>query len=720
MKQKITLIVFFLLVVVSGMLMSQVKVNYDLEKYLPKDSEIINSLDIYRDNFGEASYAFIALNEDEVGKALVIKTELSNIENVKTVIFVDDYLNELTYSIIKASIPLEYHDSLDSLMNGYLNSGLTFPEALFNLSVNFPDQQKDEIQNLYYDYVNESHVLYQVIFSTNSADSKTETSLQEIENFLDEEGYTFRMKGDAVSAVFTKNTIAKETFLITLLIIPIIVFILVLLSKSLFDIILYAIIAGSAIIINLGTNSFFPDISYITQSMAIALQLAISLDYIIFTINSYHDSRKAGLPVEEAIKISTKKTRGPVIASALTTAVSFLALTIMKFGIGFDIGLVFTKAIIISLLTTLFLLPVLLKIFAKMIDKTKKKTKLFDFTWFAKFAKKSSKYRYYFLAVIIIIIGPLIYLQTQNEFTYGVNSFSASEGSSYSEDSIWIDNEFGQKNLYIVMVEKNDLLESELYLELNELEYVYSVTAGVYYKSIIQDPQTLAYITSNLYSENYALFQITVFSDVESEETFAQYGEIKNIVEEVGFQENHIIGETAVSYNIKEIIVKDFALVLIVAIIAIMVIIFFSFKNLLIPTILIIIIEVAVFLSMSIINLFNQDLVFLAYLIVSTILLGATIDYAILFTKTYTDERFGNNKIDSINKAAIEATPSIVTSSLLFIVSGLIISMVSSINSIAQIGLLIAIGAFISMIFVLVILPQILYILDRFIVKSRL
>jgi predicted RND superfamily exporter protein len=142
MKQKITLIVFFLLVVVSGMLMSQVKVNYDLEKYLPKDSEIINSLDIYRDNFGEASYAFIALNEDEVGKALVIKTELSNIENVKTVIFVDDYLNELTYSIIKASIPLEYHDSLDSLLNGYLNSGLTFPEALFNLSVNFPDKTK--------------------------------------------------------------------------------------------------------------------------------------------------------------------------------------------------------------------------------------------------------------------------------------------------------------------------------------------------------------------------------------------------------------------------------------------------------------------------------------------------------------------------------------------------------------------------------------------------
>jgi len=209
-------------------------------------------------------------------------------------------------------------------------------------------------------------------------------------------------------------------------------------------------------------------------------------------------------------------------------------------------------------------------------------------------------------------------------------------------------------------------------------------------------------------------------SDVESETTFAQYEEMLNIVETTGFTENHIIGETAVSYHIKDIIVRDFTWVLVVAIIAIMIIIFFSFKNLLIPILLIVVIEVAVFLSMSIINVFDQDLVFLAYLIVSTILLGATIDYAILFTKRYMEERLEKGKTESIMKASIDATPSIVTSALLFIIAGLTIAMISSINSIAQIGLLIAVGAFVSMIFVLIILPQMLYIFDKFIIKSGL
>jgi len=151
-----------------------------------------------------------------------------------------------------------------------------------------------------------------------------------------------------------------------------------------------------------------------------------------------------------------------------------------------------------------------------------------------------------------------------------------------------------------------------------------------------------------------------------------------------------------------------------------MTIIFFSFKNLLIPTILIIVIEVAVFLSMSILNLFSQDQVFLAYLIVNTILLGATIDYAILFSKRYLEMRESNSKDESIKKASLEATPSIVTSALLFIIAGLTIALISSINSIAQIGLLIAVGAFVSMIFVLILLPQLLYIFDFLIIKSKI
>ena len=721
MKRWLIIVFFACLVGISAFLITRVKINYNLEEYLPEDSEIVSGLDALENEFGTSSSAYIAIDEDDLEIALNQKAYLLSLENVKDVIFVDTFLNELTYSIIRNNSSPEQQQILDTSLGLLLAQGKSFPMALYELSNFFPEDNKLLIQNLYSEYVSETHVLYQVIFETKSSDPLTEETLNEIKTHFETEGYNIFLKGESVSNIFTKNTINEETTLITIIIIPLIMIILLLLSKSLFDIIIFIMVAGVSIIINLGTNAFLPNISYITQSMAIALQLAISLDYIIFTMHSYHNARKdSHLSPSEAIKIALKKIHRPVIASALTTMVSFLALVIMKFSIGLDIGIVFAKAILISLVTTLVLLPVLVRFFAKLIDKTKTKNKIIDFTWFARFAEKQKKFRYIYLAFIGLIIAPLVYFQTQNTFTYGVNSFSASEGTSYYEDSSFIDSEFGLKNSYYIIIEKDDVSESLIYQELSNLDYVKNIQAGIYYKSVITDPQILNMITESLYSDNYALFNLTLDSDVESEESFLQYEEIKQIVKDESTENSFILGETAVSYEIKDIILRDFTIVLIVAILAVMTIIFFSFKNLLIPTILIIVIEVAVFLSMSILNLFSQDQVFLAYLIVNTILLGATIDYAILFSKRYLEMRESNSKDESIKKASLEATPSIVTSALLFIIAGLTIAVISSINSIAQIGLLIAVGAFVSMIFVLILLPQLLYIFDFLIIKSKI
>jgi predicted RND superfamily exporter protein len=719
MKRWVLLVIFFLLLVISSVLIPRVTINYDLEKYLPEDSEIKEGMETYRENFGDSSFAFIAIDETSVATFLTMQTELLQIENVKDIIFLDDYLNPLTYSIITADLDITQKTMLDTALQNYIQSGLTYTEALYQLSSFFPTEAKSTIQGYYDNYLSDDHLLFQVIFTTDSSDIQTENALNEITDYLSEKGYDYRMKGDSVSTIFTKNTITEETFLITVFIIPIILLVLIFFSRSFFDIVLFIIVAGTAILINLGTNAFLPDISYITQSMAIALQLAISLDYIIFVLNSYHNKRSKGIDSEEAIKQAMKKTIRPVVASGLTTGVSFLALIFMKFSIGLDIGIVFAKAIMISLLTTLVLLPVLIRIFSRLIDRTKTKTKLIDFTWFARFANKNRKYRYFFLAGLLVIIAPLIYFQTQNEFTFGVSSFSGSEGTVYYEDENWINENFGQKNYYTILIEKNDLNEQNLYQQLSNLDYVSSVSAGIYYKSVITDPLVLAMATANLYSDEYALFQVTTNSQTESDEAFLQYEELSETLSEVDSTNSYILGETAVSYQLKDIIVKDFTWVLIIAIIAILTIIFFSFKNLLIPTILIVVIETAVFLSMSIINLFDQNLIFLAYLIVSTILLGATIDYAILFAKSYMEERENNDKILSIQKASLDSTPSIITSATLFIVAGLIINIVSSIVSISQIGLLIAIGAFVALVFVLIVLPQILYIFDSYIVKSK-
>ena len=721
MKKWLIIVFFACLVGISGFLISRVKINYDLSEYLPKDSEVDLGIKTLESEFGTFSTSYLAINETDMTKAISEKNYLLNLDNIKEVVFVDTYLNELTYSIIKSNMSLAQQQSLDFYLNNLLQQGLSFPDALYQIAENFPEKEKNSIQNLYKNYISEDYVLYQVIFNTKTTDPITEDTLNIITHHFEDAGYEVYLKGEAVSNIFTKNTINQETTLITIIIIPLILIVLLLFSKSLFDIIIFIIVAGVSIIINLGTNAFLPNISYITQSMAIALQLAISLDYIIFTMHSYHSERKNSKSnPNQAIKLALKKIYRPVIASALTTMVSFLALIIMRFSIGLDIGIVFAKAILISLLTTLLLLPVLVIIFAKLIDKTKTKSKLIDFAWFARFAEKQKKYRYIYLALFVLIIAPLIYFQTQNSFTYGVNSFSASEGTSYYEDSSFIDEEFGLKNSYYILIEKNDLTESLIYQDLLNLEYIKNIESGIYYKTVLSDPLILEMVTSNLYTENYALINLNLESDIESDTSFKQYEEIRDIVRTHSLNDSYILGETAVSYEIKDIILRDFTFVLIFAIISVMIIIFFSFKNLLIPIILIVVIETAVFLSMSILNLFNQDQVFLAYLIVNAILLGATIDYAILFSKRYLEIRENFNKNESIKKASLESTPSIVTSAMLFIIAGLALTLISSINSIAQIGLLIALGAFVSMLFVLVLLPQILYIFDSLIIKSKL
>lgn len=720
MKNKLTLFCFVIIVLVTGVFITQVKINYNLEKYLPKDSVIRESMDVYQEEFGDSSTAYVVFNETSIVEALDIKNQISDVENVEKVLFVDDYLNQITYMIIREQTPAAQQPMLDSALASELNTGKTYSEALLALANFFPPEYKNQILGTYSDFVSEEEVLMQIVFSTGAADATTENSLNLIKEILVDNEYDYYLQGDAVSTIFTRNTIGDETTTITLIIIPIIIIILLLLSKSIFDIVIFIIVAGSAIIINLGTNAFLPEISFITQAMAIALQLAISLDYIIFMLNAYHYERSLGLDVEESINQAYKRTKKPIIASALTTGVSFLALLVMKFTIGIDIGLVFAKGIMISLITTLFLLPVLIKYFAKIIDKTKTKTKILNFSWFANFAEKAKKFRYLFLGFLLLLITPLIILQTQENFTYGVSSFSGGKGTSYFEDGQHIEENFGKSNTYIILVNKSDQLENQLYQELNNLDFVEDIKAGIYYKNVISDQLVLNQITSDFYSENYAIFQVLVGTDVESDLAFENFEIVRNTLEGIDFEDTHILGETAVSYYLKDLIVSDFSLVLIVAVIAVILIIFISFKNLLIPIILTVVIETAVFLSMSILYLFDQNLIFLAYLIVTTILLGATIDYAILFSKRYMQERETKTKDISIRNASLQATPSLVTSAMLFIIAGLTIFFISSISSISQIGLLIALGAFVALIFVLVILPQILYIFDKFIVKSKL
>lgn len=716
MRRYIILVVFLLATVISALFISKVKVNYNLEKYLPSNSDVKQGLDVYASEFGASSTAIFSFDETDLTQALSVKNEIMSLDNVGKVIFLDDYLNPVTFDIILANATPTEQGLLNTLMDNLQSGGMTYLEAFIRMVSYLPDDAKTHFEEIIARYKSDREVLMQVVLETSAADKATETTIDAIGTLLVDHGYTYHSAGTAVSQIFTRNTIEREVLLITLICIPIMLVVMLVLSRAYLDILLFGIVVGVSVIINLGTNALLPDISFITKAMAIVLQIAISLDYVIFMINAYHLERMKGTDVDTSIEAARHRAKKPIIASALTTGVSFLALIFMRFSIGLDIGIVFAKAILISLLSTIFLLPVLLHYFAKAIDKTTKRTKsLFS----GKFAEKLHRFRYLFLALLLVVLAGSLYVQTQATYTYGSASFAGSKGTSYYEDMTHIEDTFGKTNTVLILMPKDDAEEAALYNGLSTLDYVDSLQAGIYYKLSLTDPLIIAQATQGFYSEHDALIQFNLESDYEGDQAFTYYENIRQMIDDLGIQNAHILGETAVAYNIRETVSLDYNLVLVIALVAVMIIILVTFRNLLMPVLLPLVIETSVFFTMAMLFFIDNQMVFLAVLIVSAILLGVTIDYAILLSKSYMEARESEDQTKSIRLAIRQSTPSIITSATLFSISGLTISLVSSIQTIAQIGLIIAVGAITSLFYVLIILPQLLTIFDKWITKSK-
>lgn len=722
LKQKIIFVVFFLLAIISIFLMTKVEVNYDLSKYLPSDENASIGLRIYEDQYGESSTANLVLkfdSETTLSEILQVSTDLSQIENVSSVLFLDDYLNQSMFDQIKAAADPYTQAYLEQLEANMLLTGGTYTELIVNLYNASPTTMSsvgDYIDTFYHEA---NHTAYfQIVFGVSAASSLTEPALNAVKDVASAISIDYYLSGNAASTVYTRNTITKEVFNITIIIIPIILIILLFMTPSFFDLVIFGVVAGVSILLNLGTNAFLPNISFVTQSMAIALQLAISLDYIIFIVNRYHKEKDLGLSTDEAIKAAMKKVYQPVIASALTTGVSFLALIFMRFSIGMDIGLVFFKAIVFSLIASLTLLPALIKVGDKLILKSKHKVFL---PRFGKFAKFIYKFRYAFLVFLIAIIVPAYYFQSHNNFIYGDTALTAAEGSSYYEDVKFIEDNYGLQNQIIILTNKDQAVEASLVQTLmsDTSLQITKIESGVMYLSQISDPVILQNILAKFYTEDYSIIILTVNLPVESADTKLMVTSLRQIVSDSGYSEYYLLGQSPIAYSIEDVIRVDYLIVSIIAVISIMIIILLTFKNFIMPLILPLVIVSSVFLTMSIPYFAGERVVFLGYLIVSTILLGATIDYAILLGKRYLELRVDHQKNESIMIAIEDSAPSIFTSALIFSVSGFSLYFVSSIMTISQIGLTIATGAIISMFFVLVILPQLLFIFDKWMKKAN-
>lgn len=669
LKYKKSILVFFILAtVISLFTSSMVNINYNIMDYLPEEAPSTKALDVMNEEYDKgAANVRVVLKDVSIVDALKYKEKIKKVDGVDDIQWLDDVVN------IKEPLELQNQDTIESW---YKNN-----EALFSITVN---------------------------------EDKEESAIDEIGEIIGENGM---ISGSAVNIVFAQETTEKELIKMMVILIPIILIILFLTTSSWFEPVLFLSTIGIAIIINSGTNLILGEISFVTKAAGSILQLAVSMDYSIFLLHRFSEFRNEGLAVKEAMKEAILKSVSSILSSGLTTVVGFAALIVMKFKIGPDMGFVMLKAICLSLISVLVLLPVLALYCYKLIDKTQHKSFMPKFN---KFAKVSYKFRHISIILFLLLLIPCFLAQQNNSFSYGASEIYSDESTKIGHDTAAINKEFGKTNPFVLMVPKGDLVSERALCD--ELENIDKITSITSYAETVGITIPTEYVPddtlSQLISNNYSRFIIVANVKVEGDETFALIDEIRNLAYKYYDDSYYFLGESVNTLDLKETIEDDNKKVNAISIIAIMIILLLTFKSLSLPIILVLVIEFSIWSNLTFNYFIGNDVFYIAYLIISSIQLGATIDYAILFTNRYIENRETMNKKEATQATISTTTVSILTSASILATAGIILGEISTNSIIAQLGILVGRGAILSLILVLFVLPALLMLLDKLIAKT--
>lgn len=669
LKYKKSILVFFILAtVISLFTSSMVNINYNIMDYLPEEAPSTKALDVMNEEYDKgAANVRVVLKDVSIVDALKYKEKIKKVDGVDDIQWLDDVVN------IKEPLELQNQDTIESW---YKNN-----EALFSITVN---------------------------------EDKEESAIDEIGEIIGENGM---ISGSAVNIVFAQETTEKELIKMMIILIPIILIILFLTTSSWFEPVLFLSTIGIAIIINSGTNLILGEISFVTKAAGSILQLAVSMDYSIFLLHRFSEFRNEGLAVKEAMKEAILKSVSSILSSGLTTVVGFAALIVMKFKIGPDMGFVMLKAICLSLISVLVLLPVLALYCYKLIDKTQHKSFMPKFN---KFAKVSYKFRHISIILFLLLLIPCFLAQQNNSFSYGASEIYSDESTKIGHDTAAINKEFGKTNPLVLMVPKGDLVSERALCD--ELENIDKITSITSYAETVGITIPTEYVPddtlSQLISDNYSRFIIVANVKVEGDETFALIDEIRNLAYKYYDDSYYFLGESVNTLDLKETIEDDNKKVNAISIIAIMIILLLTFKSLSLPIILVLVIEFSIWSNLTFNYFIGNDVFYIAYLIISSIQLGATIDYAILFTNRYIENRETMNKKEATQATISTTTVSILTSASILATAGIILGEISTNSIIAQLGILVGRGAILSLILVLFVLPALLMLLDKLIAKT--
>ena len=665
--KKTVIVAFVMAMIVSAVCSTMVNVNYDINDYLPDGTASTVALDTMNEEYDMSiPNARVMVSNLTVAQALEMKQKLSEIEGVEDVTWLDD--------VVDTDIPLETADK-DTVENYYKDN-----KALFTVTIN--EHTRIETVNAIRDLIGDDN----------------------------------SMAGAAINTAIAAQATNKEVKNIIFLVIPICLAVLFLTSSSWIEPILLLGSIGVAILLNKGSNLMFGTISFVTNAAGGVLQLAVSMDYSIFLLHRFQEMREEGQAPKEAMINALCKSTGSILSSGLTTVLGFAALILMRFKIGPDMGLAMAKAIFLSLITVFVLFPVVLLYCYPLIDKTKHKSFLPDFGKFGQFVTKLMVPA---VLVFVLFIIPCNLGQKENFFSYGSSQIFSTD-TQIGRDTKIIEDTFGKSNNLVLMVPKGDLeKETELSKKLHDMPEVTSIlsyvdNAGAEVPMDYVDNETL----SKLISDNYSRLVLTVDADFEGEKTFNLIEEIRSLAKSYYGDKYLLAGESASTYDLMDTITKDNDRVNLIAIGAVFVVLLLSMKSITIPVILVLAIETAIWINLSVPYFTNDFVFYIAYLIISSVQLGATVDYAILLTSRYMEVRETASKKKTIVETLRSTTVSIMTSASILTIAGLLLWKISTHGILSQLGHLLARGTALSTLIVLFVIPGMLYIFDGLIQKT--
>jgi len=671
------LVLSFLLLIPSVLGYFNTRVNYDILYYLPNDIDTMQGQDILLDDFGKGAYAMVVV--DGMNKSNVSKL-------VKKVEGVDHVASVISYSgVVGDDVPSEI----------------------------LPDKFRS-----YFENEDSGATLFAIFFDDTTSSDDTMKAIQEVRDVTDNQCY---IAGMSAVVTDTKTMAEKETPFYVLVAVVLVCIVLAIFMDSFLVPVFFMLSIGMAIVYNLGSNYFLGEVSYITKALAAVLQLGVTLDYSIFLWHSYKEAKEE-TPDDhhEAMAVAIGNTLTSVVGSSITTVAGFIALCFMSFTLGLDLGVVMAKGVVLGVIGCVTILPSLILTFDKALEKTMHREIMPNFD---KPARWIVNHSWIFLIIFVLLLGPAIYGYNNTKVYYDLSDTLPEKLNCSQANKMLAENFDGTNSIYMILADSNLSAEDSnaMMNEVNDLDGISfalsidSALGGEIPTEMLPDS-----LVSELKGDEYQIMMVSTNYTIASDEINDQINKVDAIAKKYDAK-SMVIGEAPCTKDLITITDKDFKTVSAVSIVAIFFIIFFVLKSISLPVILVAAIEFAIFVNMGIPYYTGTTIPFISSVVIGTIQLGATVDYAILMTTRYKRERAaGNSKKEAISIALGTSIPSIIVSALGFFAATFGVGMIASVDMIASLCTLMARGAIISMFVVIFVLPSLFVLLDKVIIHTSL